>query len=40
MASGPEEVGEKQDDHESTAGLELLEEAGQDIAKNKTFYPG
>jgi hypothetical protein len=38
VSSSPVKVGEKQDDHESASGLELLEEPGQDIAKNKTFY--
>jgi len=38
MSSRPEEVCEKQDDHESASGLELPEEAGQYVAKNKTFY--
>jgi hypothetical protein len=36
----PEKVGEKQDDRESAAGLELLEEARQDIAENETFDSG
>jgi AraC-like DNA-binding protein len=40
VSFSPVEVGEKQDDHESASGLELLEEPGQDIAKNKTFYSG
>jgi len=40
VSSGPVEVCEKQDDHESASGLELLEEPGQDIAKNKAFYSG
>jgi len=40
VSSRPDEVREKQDDHESAPGLELLEEAGQNEAKNKTLQPG
>jgi hypothetical protein len=33
----PQQIDEKQDDCESAASLELLEETGQNITENKTF---
>jgi hypothetical protein len=37
VSTGPQEVGEKQDDHEGAPGLELLKEAGQNVTKNEKF---
>jgi hypothetical protein len=37
VSTCPQQVDEKDDDCESAAGLELLEEAGQNITKNKAF---
>lgn len=40
LPSGPDEICEKQDDHESAPGLELLKEAGQYVTEYKNLKTG
>ena len=40
LPSGPDEICEKQDDHESAPSLELLKEAGQYVTEYKNLKAG
>lgn len=40
LSFGPDEVCKKQNDHQGAPGLELLEEAGQNVTKYKDLKTG